>query len=514
MKKIAFIILGLSMTLLINYGYAQKPYYYYFDKVIELTENPTIRYIDFIDETTAERDSILRDRIRKFATEIPYGNNKYMYVTKDTAMMDSVLKITGEFQDIISLNSMQYLLDSLTILVPQRMVFVKTKKDDFPMKEMLDSHNISYSNIKKDEYAENCYSIMLDNDDALDVSILLYNTGWFEYAEPNFFGTMQLLGYADNPLFSQQWSVHNDSMNIGLLPAWDITTGHDSIKIALLDVGIASGHPDLITNMLPGYSAITQSFGYDEMVNPNESHGTLCAGIMVAANNQEGLVGVAHTSKLMSVKCSEIRPVGTKDYYPTGCDHIYTNHLLDALNTACYVLHADIITIALAIHYQSGEIMNRITNICQNGRSGKGVVFVVSSGNRELGIIDTGMSSLALHPDAISVGSVGPTGLRSQNATNVGWFDFSSCYGDALDLVAPGELIPTTGFCTGGDYSIFAGTSAASAHVAGVAALVLSVNPCFTQEEVAYILESTCKKIRPDTYNYDSIDGHSYGTWK
>lgn len=149
MKKIAFIILGLSMTLLINYGYAQKPYYYYFDKVIELTENPTIRYIDFIDETTAERDSILRDRIRKFATEIPYGNNKYMYVTKDTAMMDSVLKITGEFQDIISLNSMQYLLDSLTILVPQRMVFVKTKKDDFPMKEMLDSHNISYSNIKK-----------------------------------------------------------------------------------------------------------------------------------------------------------------------------------------------------------------------------------------------------------------------------------------------------------------------------------------------------------------------------
>ena len=92
MKKIAFIILGLSMTLLINYGYAQKPYYYYFDKVIELTENPTIRYIDFIDETTAERDSILRDRIRKFATEIPYGNNKYMYVTKDTAMMDSGLE--------------------------------------------------------------------------------------------------------------------------------------------------------------------------------------------------------------------------------------------------------------------------------------------------------------------------------------------------------------------------------------------------------------------------------------
>ena len=70
MKKIAFIILGLSMTLLINYGYAQKPYYYYFDKVIELTENPTIRYIDFIDETTAYCETEYENLLQRSRTGI------------------------------------------------------------------------------------------------------------------------------------------------------------------------------------------------------------------------------------------------------------------------------------------------------------------------------------------------------------------------------------------------------------------------------------------------------------
>ncbi len=65
-----------------------------------------------------------------------------------------------------------------------------------------------------------------------------------------------------------------------------------------------------------------------------------------------------------------------------------------------------------------------------------------------------------------------------------------------------------------GDYcSDFGGTSAATPHVAGVAALVLSVNPCLTYEEVIEILESTCTKIRPDLYTYGSNPDHPNGTW-
>ena len=507
------VILYLGLLLLSYQGYSQKPHYYYFDKVIELTENPKIRYIDLVNDVSAEKTASLREKLQKFGKESQYGTNKYTYTVTDCELMDSVLKIADEFQDIISLNSMQYQYDSLTILVPQRMVFVKLKQGVSSLENILDSLNISYLELKKDELSENCYCIIMDYDDALNVSSLLYNTGYFEYAEPDFYSSTQLSGYESNPLFLQQWSVHNDSMNIGLSSAWDITTGHDSIKIALLDVGVSYTHPDLRDNMLPGYSAITQNFGY-EYGSPNhdlESHGTLCAGIMVAENNDIGGVGVAHSSKLISIKCSEILPTGAKGHYPHGCDHIYHHHLLNAFYAADF-LNADIITITLTNRHPSSAITDRISYLCQNGRNGKGIVFVVSSGNNEdFFDPDTVMSSFAKHPDVISVGSIAPTGLRSDSATNTGWFCFSSCYGEALDLVAPGELIPTTDLDP--LFSNFAGTSAAAAHVAGVAALILSVNPCFTSEEVSYILKSTCQKIRPDIYTYDSLPNHPYGTW-
>ncbi len=514
MKKFLFVILCVEFLPLFSHIYAQKPHYYYFDKVIELTENPIIRYIDLVDEVSKEQEASLRGKLREFATEAQYGTNKYIYTIANPMLIDSVLKITEEFQNIISLNSVQYKLDSLTILVPQRMIFLKLKKDSLSLEDILRTQNIKYSSIEKDKYSTNCYTVLLDYDDALSVSSLLYNTGLFEYAEPDFYSSMQLLGYEDNPLYSQQWSVHNDSLNIGLLSAWNKTTGHRNIKIALLDVGVAYDHSDLAPNMLPGYSATMDCYGYDcgGYDNFMESHGTLCAGIMIAANNNEGIVGVSHSSKLMSVKCSEIRPTGTKDHYPTGCDHIYAHHLMKALNAACYTLKADIITIALTDRHPSSAITDKITEVCQNGRDGKGLVFVASSGNNEYYMSsDTSMSCFAIHPDVISVGSIAPTGLRSDNATNTGWFSFSSCYGEDLDLVASGELIPTTDICSA--YSTFAGTSAASSHVAGVAALILSVNPCLTGEEVKHIIESTCTKIRQDVYTYDNNPNHPNGTW-
>ena len=99
-----------------------------------------------------------------------------------------------------------------------------------------------------------------------------------------------------------------------------------------------------------------------------------------------------------------------------------------------------------------------------------------------------------------------------------------SNYGNRLSMMAPGTNIFTTDLqdtlgksklpSPAGDYySDFGGTSAAAPHVAGVAALVLSVNPCLTREEVTYILESTCTKVRPDLYNYATDSNHPNGTW-
>ena len=95
---------------------------------------------------------------------------------------------------------------------------------------------------------------------------------------------------------------------------------------------------------------------------------------------------------------------------------------------------------------------------------------------------------------------------------------FESSFGNRLDLVAPCKdipylfssyfpppMIPTP--------PTWSGTSFSSAYTSGVAALILSVNPCLTEQQVRDIIEKTAKKIRTDIYNYDNIQNRPNGTW-
>ena len=94
---------------------------------------------------------------------------------------------------------------------------------------------------------------------------------------------------------------------------------------------------------------------------------------------------------------------------------------------------------------------------------------------------------------------------------------WGSCFGSELDIVAPGVLIPTTdrqgsaGYDSG-DYALkFNGTSSATPHVAGVAALILSIHPAFTQTEVVKIIETNARKV--GAYNYQPSSNRPNGTW-
>ena len=93
----------------------------------------------------------------------------------------------------------------------------------------------------------------------------------------------------------------------------------------------------------------------------------------------------------------------------------------------------------------------------------------------------------------------------------------NSNYGSLLDVMAPGIAIPTTDLqgsagATNIDYSLtFKDTSAACPHVAGIAALILSVNPDLTNVQVNDIIERTARKV--GGYNYQTTVGRSNGTW-
>ena len=92
---------------------------------------------------------------------------------------------------------------------------------------------------------------------------------------------------------------------------------------------------------------------------------------------------------------------------------------------------------------------------------------------------------------------------------------WNSCYGECLDVIAPGASIFTT--VKSPNYPQYTrdleGTTAACAHVAGVTALMLSVNPELTAEAVDFIISKSARKVRTDLYSYTKDALHKYGTW-
>jgi len=187
----------------------------------------------------------------------------------------------------------------------------------------------------------------------------------------------------------------------------------------------------------------------------------------------------------------------------------------DAFDHACYEDKADIISCSFSTE-ATDNIRNKISEVCQNGRGGKGCVVVISSGNQKHTLPNPSndlMEPFASQSCVIAVGGINECGerMRYGHYCNID-SGYNSCYGDSLDVVAPGIHVPTTTI-NGEYFRGFGGTSAAAPHVAGVAALVLSVNPCLTREEVKYVIESTCTKIRPDLYVYGNDPNHPNGTW-
>jgi subtilisin family serine protease len=163
-----------------------------------------------------------------------------------------------------------------------------------------------------------------------------------------------------------------------------------------------------------------------------------------------------------------------------------------------------------------------------------GCVPVAASGNENSSTVNYP----AKNSNVIAVGAVSPCGQRKSPTSCDTETTWGSNYGTALAVVAPGVLISTTdirgsgGFNPGVpihpgnggtklssdysnlDYTVwFNGTSAATPHVAGVAALVLSANPSLTVQQVRNIIESTAQKVRTDLYIYSTTSGHPNGTW-
>lgn len=341
-----------------------------------------------------------------------------------------------------------------------------------------------------------------------------------EYADPDYWVEVAFMPsdpYFLDPSGNGQWHLKAPSVEIGganLPAAWDYTTGSASTVIGVIDSGVLPGHPDLAGRLVSGYDFISDlaksndGNGRDsdpsdpgDWVSANECpggnvakssswHGTHVAGtIGAASNNGAGVAGINWVSKIQP-----IRALGK-------CGGLLSD-INDAIDWASGAAipgvppnstPARVMNLSLG----GGGVCPSSTQSAINVALSKGTVVVVAAANSN--------DFASVYTPASCTGVVTVAATQRQ-----GFKAHYSNFGAAIEISAPGGGkdfpsgtyqwiwstsnngvdVPATNIYTG--YP-FVGTSMAAPHVAGVASLMLSVNPSLTPGQVLSKLQTTAR---------------------
>ena len=337
------------------------------------------------------------------------------------------------------------------------------------------------------------------------------------YAEPNYIAYALMV--PNDPYYKYQWHLDNPKYGgIQMEKAWDISTGSNSVVVAIVDTGIAyetygkyCQAPDLAqTCFKAGYDFVNG----DTHPNDDYNHGTHVAGTVAqSTNNSLGVAGVAFNTCLIPVKVLDSRGSGT---YTNVANGIYfaVNGPDGNPNTGD---EAQVINLSLGGTSDSQTLKDAVAYAYQ-----KGVTVIAACGNDN--------TSSCLYPAAYD-DYVIAVGATQYNETKAPY----SSYGPSLDLVAPGgntsldqnkdgyadgvlqqTFKNSLSVCTFG-YYFFQGTSMATPHVSGVAALLLAKGNATTPDQVRTALQNTAKDLgalgRDDTYGWGLVNAYAALGW-
>ena len=310
-----------------------------------------------------------------------------------------------------------------------------------------------------------------------------------EWAEPNFI--IRLGGTPNDPSYASLWGLKNTGQSVsgatGIAgadidaeAAWDVTTGSSSIVVGVVDTGVDYTHPDLATNMWsnPGgignaqCAAGTKGFNaVDGTCNPmdDHSHGTHVAGTIGAAgNNSSGVTGVSWNVSIMALKFIAANGYGT------------TADAIAAIDFAVQAKIEGVNVRVLSNSWGGGAFSKALLDVI-NKANENDILFVAAAGN-DYSNNDIWSNYPSNYATANMI-AVAATDNRDRLAP------FSNYGQSKVHLGAPGVYVLST--IPGNAYSTFSGTSMATPHVAGVAALVLAKTPSLTTAQVkSAILDS------------------------
>ena len=305
----------------------------------------------------------------------------------------------------------------------------------------------------------------------------------------------------NDTLWAQQW----DMVQIEAPAGWDITTGTASVVVCVLDEGCDLTHPDLV---FAGTGINLGTMAGDG--SPTGPHGTACAGIVAATfNNAAGVAGVAGAAQILPAA------------FVTWSDAEIAAGISWATGNG-----ADVISMSFGGYFVDPLIVDPSIVAAD----GAGLVMAAATHN-----FNGAITYPATHPLVIAVGASDQVDDRKSPASPDGE-TWGSNFGPEISVVAPGVLVPTTDIQGAGGYNVdgsggvwagvnypsfgdaagdyvtvFDGTSAATPHVAGLAALLLSAYPGLSNADVRRTIERTADKT--GTTAYAETAGNDNGTW-
>jgi len=312
--------------------------------------------------------------------------------------------------------------------------------------------------------------LKLDDSELKSARAALARDSRVAYAEPNYL--YHIVGSPNDDQFSSLWGMRNVGQNdaagqsgfkgsdIDVSPLWNEgVTGSKSVKVAIIDTGIDDTHPDLAAN-------VDASLGYNFVSNTPEAkddhgHGTHCAGTIGAiGNNGLGVAGVNWSVTLIPVKFLNAQGGGT----------------LDAAVQAIQWATKQGVNI-MSNSWGGGPYTQALYDAIAEARD-HGITFIAAAGNDSSD--NDATPSYPASYDLPNVISVAATDNRDELAY------FSNYGSTSVDVAAPGVQILST--APGGKYAVMSGTSMATPHVSGIAALMLSANPSLTYEQIKDVL--------------------------
>ncbi len=270
-----------------------------------------------------------------------------------------------------------------------------------------------------------------------------------------------------------------DQQSLPLQGDYNYYSSGTGVNAYVIDTGIRRTHTDFGGRVQTGYDAV----GDGQNGNDCHGHGTHVAGTIGSST-----YGVAKNVTLYPVRVLQCDGYGSASAIIAGIDWVTTNHISPA-----------VANVSLSANAPFQPLNDAITASVASG-----VTFVVAASNNGA---DACNYSPASTPDAITVGATGSTDQRAS---------FSN-FGPCVDLFAPGVVITSTTISSDTSSGILSGTSMASPHVAGVAALYLETHPTASPLAVTNAIKNGATQSvvtsagtgSPNLLLFSLIDGNS-----